>query len=158
MEKHLYKLWVALIAISSAVAILFVSIAAKETWKYFSLNSSTSAEILEWNVTEVSSSRYALEANYRYQVGSVFHTCKRSLDSPRFLNRYAAENQIKSWQRKSWRVWYNERDPSHSFLERNFPRKQLFHALLTFGVAAYFYFSRHLLNVNFARRELNKAK
>lgn len=141
----MYKLWLGLLIVSGAIALWFSGIATVQVWQYARLNAQTPATVLSWGVRDLSSSRYAIEADYRYEVKGTSHRGKTVFKHPQFLNRYAAENHAKTMEGKRWHAWYVERNPAHSSLERKFPQKECLHALLTVGVFAYFYFSRSML-------------
>ncbi len=145
MKQNLYKLWAAMLMISGGIALWFSGIAAVDLWKYARLNELTSAEVLSWNVIALSSSRFAVEVDYQYQVNETLYDGKTLFKSPQFLNRFAAENYVKMLESKRWNTWYRESCPTISSLERGFPQKQCLQALLTVGVFAYFYFARSLL-------------
>jgi hypothetical protein len=145
MGKNLFRLWLALLVTSGAIVIWFSSIAGAGMWKYFRLNAQVPVKILGWEIKELSSSRFALEARYRYDVNEIPYEGKTIFESPQFLNRFAAENYIKLHTGKRWRTWYSASFPSYNSLEKEFPKKQCSQALLTLGVFVYFFFTRGML-------------
>src|ERR1700722_3610589 len=145
MAQNLYRLWLVLLVGSGGVAVWFSSTAAGGMWKYFQLNDQVSAKILKWGIKELSSSRFALEAQYRYDVNEVPYEGKTIFDSPQFLNRFAAENYMKLQSAKRWQTWYSTGHPDYNSLEKKAPKKQCSQALLTLGVFVYFFFTRGML-------------
>lgn len=146
MIKYLRPLWLVLVCLSGGIALCFSFVAIKETWNFFRLNKATTTLAIQWEVKELSSSRYALQARYEFKVDEFPCKGKTLLKSPRFLNRFSAESQKKEYASKPWRVWYHKSSPSVSSLEKRFPQKKCLHALLTIGVFAYFYYARGVLS------------
>lgn len=145
MTRNLYKLWLFLLIISGGIALWFSGTAAIALWKFSRLNVRTSATVLKWEVKDLSSSRFAPQAEYQYEVNGVFYMGKTIFKSFQFLNRYAAENHVKLLELKHWDAWHQASSPALSSLEREFPQQEFLQALLTVGVFAYFYFARSLL-------------
>jgi hypothetical protein len=145
MTRNLYWLWVVLLAASGIIALWFSGAAAIGMWKFFSLNAQTPAKILKWQVQELSSSRFALEADYRFDVNDNTYTGKTIFERPQFLNRFAAENYMMINGSKSWGTWYRANSPLHNSLEKEFPQKNCLQALLTLGVFIYFFSSRRMV-------------
>jgi hypothetical protein len=146
MNQKLYRLWVVLLAVSGAIALWFSGIALSGAWKFSHLNSQTAAEVLSWQVRELGSSRFSIEADYQFHVDGQPFMGKTEFESLQFLNRYAAENYIKNLGAKTWKTWYKDSNPTRSSLEKEFPQKKIVQALLTLGVFVYFYFARGMLS------------
>jgi hypothetical protein len=145
VTRKLYQLWITLLVISGGIALWFSGVAASAFWQFFKLNESAPAIVLRWEIKDLSSSCFAPQAEFEYEVEGVGYSGKTIFRSPQFPNRFAAENHIKTLQAQRWRVWYQESTPSVSSLEKEFPRREFLQALLTVGVFAYFYFARSLL-------------
>ena len=142
MTQNLYRLWVVLLAVSGMIALWFAGVAAVGMWNFFCLNAKAPATILEWQIQELSSSRFALEADYRFDIHGNTYTGKTIFEKPHFLNRFAAENYMRINGSKSWETWYRTSNPSHNSLEKEFPKKKCLQAFLTLGVFVYFFFIR----------------
>jgi hypothetical protein len=145
VTRKLYQLWIVLLVVSGGIALWFSGIAASAFWQFLKLNASVPANVLAWEIKDISSSKFAPQAEFEYEIGGVTYSGKTIFSSPQFLNRFAAENQIKVLQTQRWRAWYQESSPSVSSLEKEFPRREFLQALLTVGVFAYFYFARSLM-------------
>ena len=142
---HMYKLWLVLLIVSGGIALWFSGIALVGLWDFTQLDARTPATVLKWEIQDLSSSRFAIAADYRYEVKGASYNGKTVFENLQFLNRFAAENQVKQIEDKRWEAWYSQCNPFHSSLEREFPQKQCLQALLTVGVFAYFYFARSML-------------
>jgi len=145
MTQNFYKLWLILLVISGAIALWFSGIATGGMWKFFYLNAQSPVKILNWQVQELSSSRFALEAEYQFEINHAVYEGKTIFERPQFLNRFAAENYMKINGSKSWVTWYRSGNPACNSLEKEFPRKQCLQALLTLGVFVYFFFARGMV-------------
>jgi hypothetical protein len=150
MHQNLFRLWLVLLVTSGAIALWYSGVALVGVCKFSLLNTQTSAEVMRWQVREISSSRFAVEADYQFTVKDVTYHGKTKFENPQFLNRFAAENYIANIGAKPWKMWYRESNPTRSSLEREFPQKNCLQALLTVGVFAYFFFARSMLSRVFA--------
>lgn len=146
MTQNFYKLWVVLLLISGGIALWFSGIAAMGFWTFSRLDAKGSAKILHWEIQQASASCFVIVADYCYEVKGKSYVGKTFFESPRFLNRFTAENYVKAIESKRWDAWYSKTSPHFSSLEKEFPQKQCLQALLTVGVFAYFYFSRSMLS------------
>ncbi len=142
MQKNLYRFWVVLLVASGLIALWFSGSAAANLWKYFRLNVQTSAEVLQWRVQELSSSRFAIQAEYQFKLNGKTYTGETIFENPQFLNSFAAENYMRINGSKNWETWYCSSKPSYNCLEKKFPKKKCLQALLTIGVFFYFFFAR----------------
>jgi hypothetical protein len=145
MTRKFYQLWVILLVISGAIALWFSGIAVGGMWKFFGLSAQTPVKVLKWQVRELTSSRFALEADYQFEIDGVTYSGKTIFERPQFLNRFAAENYMRINGSKSWNTWYRTGNPKSNSLEKEFPQKQCLHALLTLGVFIYFFFARGMV-------------
>ena len=145
MSRNFYRLWVVLIVISSVIGLWFSGTAAKELWNFFQLNAKTTVKILNWQVREITSSRFAMEAEYQFEIKGETYSGKTIFKKPQFLNRFAAENYMRLHGSKRWETWYRTGNPSCNSLEKQFPQKQCLQALLTLGVFTYFFFVRGMV-------------
>lgn len=145
MTKNLYRLWVVLLTLTGGIALWFSCSAAVASWKFIRLNALAPARIINWEVKDLSSSRFALLAEYQFEEGGSTFYGKTVFEHPQFLNRFSAENHIKLLGANPWKTWYRKSNPEISSLEREFPQKSCLQALLTFGVFCYFYFAKNML-------------
>ena len=146
LTRNFYRIWLVLLVISGGIALWFSGIALGGAWKYFRLNAFASAQVLHWQTQEISSSRYAIEAEYQFEVAGKAYKGKTIFERPQFLNRFAAENYIAINGSKSWQAWYRKGGPGFSSLEKEFPKKKCLQAVLTLGVFFYFFFARTMVS------------
>ena len=144
------KMWFILILASGCIATWFAGKAFFDLFQYSLLNASTEAKIHKWEVNEIGSSTFGVVAHYAYRIGDQRYESRSMLKEPYFLNKISAENEIKKFSTRTWKVWYNKRDPGRSSLQKIFPFKKLFYSLLALGVFIYFC----ILKTNSARRDL----
>jgi hypothetical protein len=140
MMRNFYRLWLILLMTSGAIALWFLGIASSDIWKFFHLNAKTSIEILDCQVCELPSSRFALEVHYQFEKNGTMYGGKEIVEKPQFLNQFAAENYMKTRKATTWEIWYWTKNPGYHYLVKEFPQKKCLHALLTIGVFFYFFF------------------
>lgn len=145
MKRNLFRLWIVLLIISGSIAVWFSGIALANMCKFFILSSQTTADIVRWHVQEISSSKFAIEADYQFRIDHITYRGKTRFEKPQFLNRFSAENYVATVHQKSRKVWYQKGNPMNSTLEREFPQKDCLQSLLTVGVFSYFFFARSLV-------------
>ncbi len=145
MARNLYRLWLVLIILSGSIALWFTGISVHAIWKFLRLNAQVPVTINQLHVRELGASRFAIEIDFMYKIKNETHSGKTILETPQFMNQFAAENYAKLLTPKRWQAWYRQSNPSVSSLEREFPQKLCMQALLTVGVFAYFYFARNAL-------------
>lgn len=125
-------------SITGAIAIWLLGNTVFDLWTYHRLSKYTAAEVKRWRIKEISSSEFALEASYRYEVNGQKWKGKGRLSKPYYLNSLAANKAVQEKSAQRWIVWYIPSKPHVSSLEKNFPYKNLFNALCGLGVVAYF--------------------
>jgi hypothetical protein len=138
--------WLVLLVVTSLVSGFFLLKTADLLSLYFSLNKETNAISTRWSVSEKGPSSFALRVFYEFDPMKKipFHGTV-DLVKPYFLNAPSAQSALEVFAQKSWIVFYNEKNPSISSLQKIFPFKECFHFLLSLGVFVYFLFFRKIL-------------
>ena len=145
MVKRFLRIRLILLIVTGLISLWFFGNALLESWKWMGFTAQSLAEVVKWEVKELSSSHYVLVAHYHYQVDGKQFSGKTQFSSPFYLNYYAAQSGLKAQQAKPVYAWYRKSRPALSTLEKRFPKKEFTYALLTAGVLVYFYFIRTLL-------------
>jgi hypothetical protein len=104
----------------------------------------------KWVVKEISSSEFALKSSYRFKAGEKEWSGKTIFKQPYHLNRDAAEKAVLEKKMQPQSVWYCRSNPRVNSLEKTFPYKKIFHALISLGVLGYF-FVLHRYTENFSK-------
>ena len=136
------KFWVILVLMSSAIALWFTGKGCFELWKYSRLDAETNAFISDFSVVKKKSSSFAIRASYFYEVRGARFEGATTFIEPYFLNEPSAMRAISQLKNKNWQVFYREKDPSLSSLQKNFPFKSCIQSFLTLVVTFYFIFLR----------------
>ncbi len=131
--------WKIIFVVAFLIAIWFVGKSTFGLWRYFSLNAEAPATIEKWEIVQFSSSKFGYEVNYYFKIGSRRYEKKELLAYPVYPNKYAAEGEIKNLEKDKWTVYYSRARPQVCSLERSFPLKSSFYALLSLGVLLYFF-------------------
>lgn len=133
------KGWITLLAITLIITLYFLIRAGSGIWEYIHLRERSKAAIEEWSVIELGSSKFNVQATYSYEVNKNLYKGTTQFKRPIFLNRYAAEAEIKEWSGFDWSVWYDPHHPQESHLQRIFPFKDFFYSLVCLAVLVYFF-------------------
>ena len=138
----------ALFIIVGLAALWFCSIAGGGLYSYARLDRQAPAKITHWELIEYSPSKVALEASYTFLVEGQEWQGQSIFSKPYYLNLPSAKSALEQKSHESWSVWYNHRNPKTSSLERLFPYKNCFNALITLGVLGYFWIlkTRHSIS------------
>ena len=140
------RIWIVLLVVTSLVTMGFLVKTTLRLNRYFSLNTAAKAHFMDWKVVEKSSSSFALEVIYQFDAAKKEGVQGATeLEKPYFFNLPSAEHAIQELSKKSWDVFYNDKDPSISSLQRNFPFKDCIQCLLTLGVFIYFLFFKKIM-------------
>lgn len=145
------------IVFGTAVAItLWCSLeAASDLWLFWRLDHKAPVEIHKWSIQEISSSEFALKASYRFMAKDREWNGKTVFEKPYHFNRPSAEKALQKKREQHFVAWYSSSNPKHSSLEKHFPYKQCFHALVSLGVSVYLFFLQY---TNFSRIASKKNK
>ena len=127
---------VLLAAVAIAVAI-YGTIALTRLQHYHQLDSTIPPTQISWQIKRVKSDRYHLEASYRYRVAGKEYRGNFK-DKTRIRNRYAAEEMLRGYEERSWKLWYASQSPKRSTLQKSFPFKECLSAGLLLVVLIYF--------------------
>ena len=127
-----------LLIVAGGVALWFLSTATYAYWKYARAGKKTQAHIENWGVEKIGSSKFAIAASYVFEVQGEKFEGKTVFKEPYYLNHLSAEDDLKKWASQHWEVWYDPSSPAFSTLQKLFPYKYIWHALLTLGVFVYF--------------------
>lgn len=132
------KLWIGLISLSAILALWFSGKASIELWKYLKLNASAPATVSEWSVEQRSANVFVISGKYFFDTAGRRWDSSSVLSGHTYPNPYAAQRAIEPLQTQAWQVWYCQKDPSYSTLQKFFPFKRVFQALIALGVTIYF--------------------
>lgn len=121
------------------VAAWFVGVAGVALYCYGQLDQYGPCQIKKWQLIEYSPSKVALEAFYTFSAKGKEWQGQMIFSKPYYLNLPSAQVALKEKEKRVWGVWYNHKNPSVSSLEKNFPYKHCFNALIVLGLAGYFW-------------------
>ena len=134
------QLWKVLICLAVAIAIWFSALAAYQTFCYLRLSSSAPATVTRWQIKELGTSRFAVEAFFEFESNGRHCNGSALFGPPFYLNPFSAEGAIKAKKKETFTVWFQASNPSVCSLQKEFPLKSFMHALMTLGVFVYFLF------------------
>ena len=129
----------ALFIIIGLSAIWFCSVAGGALYSYIRLDRQAPAKVTSWKLIEYSPSKVALEASYTFFAEEKEQKGQVIFSKPYYLNLPSAQKAIEQKSHESWKAWYSHRNPEKSSLERFFPYKKCFNALIILGIMGYFW-------------------
>jgi len=136
MHKNI--LWLTFLGIVGVVTLWFTGVATYRYYEYTDLNSHTTTSSVEWLIKEHTEDNYTLEAYYQFKANNHLFKGVSHFADESHLNRWAAEQMIKSNSSHLWTVWYAQNNPDHSSLQKNFPIKECLSAIFLIGLFLYF--------------------
>lgn len=132
------KFFICLLGIAFSVSLFTLGKASYGCLKYVLLSGKENAYIDKWEIEEKNSSSFAIEISYHFFINEKKVMGKTELAKPFFLSRKAAEEAIKTLEKKSWSVFFSPSRIEINTLQRHFPFRDCIHALLSIGVVIYF--------------------
>ncbi len=107
-------------------------------YNYHIMSGISSALVLEWEIEEITKSKYAIVAVYEYEVNGKAYTGRTFFTKPYFPNYYSAEINLEEWREWLWDVWYHPKNMNKSTMEHLLPYKQGVHFFLALCITGYF--------------------
>jgi len=134
---HRNKFWLSFLIIVSGIILWFAAMAALQVRYYLQLSGSSPAHIERFWAQEVGADAFEIWAKYTYRVDDKEYRDTDALSRLGFRNRFAAEAAVEEMEDKTWIAWYKPSDPSKSELDKLFPVKDVFYAVLLIIVGIY---------------------
>lgn len=125
-------IWKLLFGLTAAITLFIATQFFIDLNTYFSLSHTAPAKITSWNILELNTDKYALEATYTFKNRQATHRFQKTY----FPNPRAAESTLQELKKTPWHAFYNQKNSS---LQRLFPFKHAIHLLLSLGVLLYFF-------------------
>lgn len=134
------KIWLVLNLSLGIAACWFVAVAGVALFRYTQLTDTIKPEVIIWGIDEQAEDWYLLSATYTFRLEKNLFQGKGVLKDPIFRNREIAEEALNRSKdlRQIWPIWYSTANPHISALEKRFPFKESFAALLLCGILLYF--------------------
>lgn len=134
---HKNTFYISLILLLAALTLWWTYDALYLTFKYYTLSASTTIVITEIETVKKSDDDYRLEIEYLYIAGENSYKKRQMLPS-KHLNLFAVQKAIDELKNKNLPLYFNPRDPNQASLERVFPLKQSFYAIIMISILCYF--------------------
>ncbi|MCB1112229.1 MAG: DUF3592 domain-containing protein [Chlamydiales bacterium] len=130
--------WLGLIALMALITLWFSWGAAEKLIDYIQFNKTAGVVINSWSVEKIAEERYALKAEYSFNVNEKKYQGETIIDTTFYRNPWAAEEAIPMQTSKAWKVWYAENHPETSALQHKFPLKETLYAAVLWVLLLYF--------------------
>lgn len=135
-------LWKLCTLLGLLILLGYLSFFLIKVYRYSLLSKESVAKINFFYVAKLSEDKYAIGANYSYQIHGKTYTNDYSFDKPYFMNEFSAEKNLKHWDMKEMRLWYCKKHPENSSLQKNFPFKNLIYLFVILFINLYFAYLR----------------
>jgi hypothetical protein len=133
--------WILFLAFLSLVTAWYVGRAFYLVYEYSVLQRNVPAKTIEWRVDELSDEQFVPEAAYTYEVDGKTYEGKGLWTEQIYRNAYAAQLAIMAFKqspKRSWTIWFDPTEITHSSLQKTFPIKECIYAGLLSGILLYF--------------------
>jgi hypothetical protein len=136
-RKTIYGIF---IAISALMSLYLWVMAIRVVFSNFLLDAQCPARVIQWEVQECGSDRFALCAHYSFHVDTAVYHGQTLFEKSTYLNPSAAMTALKLEAAMPKTAWYHRKDPARSSLEKQFPTNLLIRAIVSSLIAVYFVF------------------
>lgn len=136
MHKNI--IWQAFLGIIALSTLWYSCVALYRYYDYNRLDGESNTSSISWTVEEHSTDAFTLTAEYEFAINHSLYQGSTQFLNENYLNKWAAEQAIKSKSRQHWTVWYDTDNPQQSSLQHNFPFKDCFSAIVLWGILLYF--------------------
>lgn len=136
---HKNPFWLGLICCMTLITLWYLGNASLQFFRYTRLQESAQATEIRWSVKEMSSEEFIPFAHYLFKTkdGEMYEG-EGGLNDSRYRNAWAVEEDLSSFAKKRWKVWYNPSYPHQSALQKNFPLKECLSAIALLILWIYF--------------------
>jgi hypothetical protein len=135
---HKNPVWLVFLGALLLTTIWFSVDSCWQVIKYMRLDRAVPITSVDWDIDEIHESRFLLTASYSYSYQNQEYTGKSSLSSPVFPNPWAAAHAIEDIEKHKWYAYFDQRIPSKSTLNKNFPYKDTASAFALLCLFLYF--------------------
>lgn len=134
---HQNRWWIAFVILLVFGIGIYTVDTAFAVWHYLRLNQQVKAEAIEWSVLSKSDEEFHPIGKYRFTVEAKEYRGE-TIFQKGYLNDWAAKEAIGRLMQSPPSVLYQERDPTYSSLENDFPIKKTIYTLFLWILALYF--------------------
>lgn len=131
-------LWRCFLLGIALVTLIFSWKVGRDVFQYISLDSAVKASDVQWQVRENSEESFGLEGFYQFSWQGKVYSGESLFTGPYFPNKQAANEAIAKLSKESWTVFFSQKNPQKSSLQRFFPFLALIRAVLSIAVLVYF--------------------
>jgi hypothetical protein len=123
----------------------FTCKSANQLYCYNRLQSQQLCRVKKWDIKKNSDNKYSLIAYYNFKTDKKNYDGKTEFFSHIYLNHSAAFDSLKILSKKKWQVWYSQKNPNISSIEKKLPYKNLTYTVMNIGIFFYFIMLRKKL-------------
>lgn len=148
-------IWIIFLLLVFGFTVWFVVVAGFQLIDYYKLTTQVEVKVEKWDVAEISSNKYAVQAIYSYEFGEKDYRGNGQIGSS-YPNPWAAKRAVEKWTKERWFVWVNPKAPEKAVIDRKFPYKATVSAAILLGLVIYFICLGIYVGVKYERRRNTK--
>lgn len=130
-------IWILFISVIILLVVGYTGYAFVEIWKYIRLDRRVEAQEIHWSVISLSDDAFIPFAQYSFKANDKNYRGQAEWQET-YLNEWAAHEAVGRLEQSPPQVWFDSKDPDISALQKNFPFKISFYALLLWILGIYF--------------------
>lgn len=134
---HKNRLWIVFLALFTLLVLWYDVDALFKVYRYNKLTQKTAPLNVQLAVEE-KSGRYHYRAQYEYSVAGQTYIQNELLMRPLLRNERAAEELLPEYQSDPHIVWFDPYTPSQGTLQKHYPYKECFYAVVMTALLLYF--------------------
>lgn len=140
--------WIIFISLIILSVLGYTTYMVVEVWQYMRLNRQTAAQNIEWSIIASSEDAFIPLARYSFIVDGKIYEGQTQWQET-YLNRWTAQEAIGRLTQSPPPVWFDSSSPKISSLQKIFPFKASFYALLLWILGIYFLGLGYYVNQRF---------
>lgn len=126
------------IAFWFSIMIYFAIPVIKQIYHNSYLTSSVKPKSAHWSIREVHDEKWVPEVKYTFEANGLPFDNEETFRGYSYRNPYAAKDSLQEIISTHPLVWYSQKDPKNSTMEKFFPKKQATYAGIIFLLFLYF--------------------
>ncbi len=135
---HKNKVWLSFLILVILITLGNIGLATYRYLNYSHLQSQAPLLNYTTEIEEVAETYFYVIVDYAFQVNGKIYPGRSYSNERHFLNRWAADEEVKEITAHPPKVWFDRQNPAHSSLIKKFPTRDVGSSLALLGLLVYF--------------------
>lgn len=136
---HKNAVWLFFVATIFTITLFYTGKTSVKLYQYLQLSSEIEASATAWSIKQEAEDKFVPMAKYNFKVGKKFYEGETLFYNEATTNPWAAEESLKPLAAKQYHVWFQQKNPSNSSLQKSFPLKECIYAGILWIISIYFF-------------------